>query len=64
MLGGPYARTEGDVVCGAPVQAEGHGDVARDMLFRPTGMVTTLRVQLHPVFHCSSLNALNPGSGR
>ena len=24
----------------------------------------TLRMQLQPVFHCSSLNALDPGSGR
>ena len=24
----------------------------------------TLRMQLQPVFHCSSLNAIDPGSGR
>ena len=26
--------------------------------------VPTLSMQLQPVFHCSSLNALDPGSGR
>ena len=26
--------------------------------------LATLRMQLQPVFHCSSLNALDPGSGR
>ena len=26
--------------------------------------IPTLRMQLQPVFHCSSLNALDPGSGR
>ena len=26
--------------------------------------ITTLRMQLQPVFHCSSHNTLNPGSGR
>ena len=27
-------------------------------------VLTTLRMQRHPVFHCSSLNALDPASGR
>ena len=38
--------------------------IACQIEFSKKSVVTTLIMQLQPVFRCSSLNALDPGSGR